>query len=1282
MENKDFTFSESRISANNHSTIENPHYADIIFKVIYETTNGQEVRVSGGIEELGNWDLEKGLKMKTSPQTYPIWYTTQEITCPVGMEFNYKYITFDSNTKKFQWESDMANRYFKVEQWGKLEIQEEKGNNQRKIKQISKISGNDSNNIENNNKMNNFSPINNENIFFGNDETDNEIELRGSFSSFITGDNRQIMRDSDLLSYDQVKIDAMQNNPLTIGLKRQIEINFEEDKFIILTALLPFNIIKKNSNEYLKNNINYEKNKMNFNNSEKYCIIPKNEDCLYESLFTIRNQKKYDIYWIGMIENYENFYKDESDIKDNTIIEEEQKIESELIEFLKNEKIYVIIPKRKDYLNYWIYITHIIGTIFNENRIPVNDDFFINYDKYWESYKLINEKFASMLFKEAKSSDLIMIHDINLSLVSSYISQKNNYAKMGFYFHSLFPSLEVLKSLPYHQEFFQSIMLCDLICFHHIEIAKKFLDAIQRLLDLYNEVKPRGNIIINYQGRIVHIHIMQIGINLEEIEYILRNKEFLKKKEEMEKKYKNILNKSFSQKTIDKKEDTNLNDSKFEKGKYIFFSFDGLLDTNKIFIKFQSFDYFYDLYLKKLINLNKGTNMDKIMEESEEYLNSGKSIIELKTDPKELNLNNSNNNKNLLDNNINNKINKKNNSDKNNYNIINNNNQNSNDNSNINKIIIDVKENSEDEKIKEIKKKSKTTNINNTNEIIKKKTKKIKVKKGKIKKGKSKSGINLSQTSKDIQIDQKMIKEINEIFMSKEPIFIQILKDSESKIMNIYNYTDQTQKKEDIEKNYIEILNLANEINKKYNKTIIIVKREPNYSLIDLCSLFSIGDCYYSLRKDYNSSIQIQSFIYTRNYLNKTYDIILNENSRLSPGIKGVKKVNDLDIFQNISALEKVFSFNYINKYMNENNINFINNNQILNWSKIFFEKLKKVSYNDNNSQKIVIGIGLGLSLMKLSRDFVHLNKKDFTKNYHESYKNIIFLDFENIIQNFYKENKENKEQKENVLSQLKMLSSQEKNQIYIISCGKKNHLDEIFGGMTNIGLAGEYGFFYKKPGENNLQNEYHQLFKMKDWSWKKGILPILKGFTERTEGSFIIEKESMLSWIYKDCDPDFGTIQANEMISHIKGLLFQNDSIIVANENDSVNIRPKNVNKGYFISEILKQEYKNKEFPDFISVIGDQDGDEEMFKYLNFLKNNFERSSQIYTVTIGRKVSHANYYLNEPNEILEYLENLNKEYKIDGNSSSKYSQEIYNMVEQSDEYDLYSKKSQSYYDI
>ena len=80
------------------------------------------------------------------------------------------------------------------------------------------------------------------------------------------------------------------------------------------------------------------------------------------------------------------------------------------------------------------------------------------------------------------------------------------------------------------------------------------------------------------------------------------------------------------------------------------------------------------------------------------------------------------------------------------------------------------------------------------------------------------------------------------------------------------------------------------------------------------------------------------------------------------------------------------------------------------------------------------------------------------------------------------------------------------------------------------------------------------------------------------------------------------------------------------------------------------------------------------MFKYLNYLKNNFEIKSKlfsIYSVTIGKKVSNANYYFNQSNEIFDYLENLNKEYKIDGNSSSKYSQEMSNLVEQSDEFDL-----------
>ena len=69
--------------------------------------------------------------------------------------------------------------------------------------------------------------------------------------------------------------------------------------------------------------------------------------------------------------------------------------------------------------------------------------------------------------------------------------------------------------------------------------------------------------------------------------------------------------------------------------------------------------------------------------------------------------------------------------------------------------------------------------------------------------------------------------------------------------MNLYNFSDKNQKDE-LENNYNNIINLEKEINKKYNKEII-VKRNPNLS-------------YYILRKDYNSSIQIQLFIYICDY--------------------------------------------------------------------------------------------------------------------------------------------------------------------------------------------------------------------------------------------------------------------------------------------------------------------------------------------------------------------------------------------------------------------------------
>jgi trehalose-6-phosphatase len=101
-----------------------------------------------------------------------------------------------------------------------------------------------------------------------------------------------------------------------------------------------------------------------------------------------------------------------------------------------------------------------------------------------------------------------------------------------------------------------------------------------------------------------------------------------------------------------------------------------------------------------------------------------------------------------------------------------------------------------------------------------------------------------------------------------------------------------------------------------------------------------------------------------------------------------------------------------------------------------------------------------------------------------------------------------------------------------------------------------------------------------------------------------------------------------------------------IVNGKGYVEIKPRNVNKGYFISEVIKAEFENKRTPDFIFAVGDDTSDEEMFKYLNCVHNQlnyFNENIKIFPTTIGRKPSSAKYFFNEVPEVLEYLECLNQ---------------------------------------
>mmetsp|Transcript_112960 Transcript_112960/g.319462 ORF Transcript_112960/g.319462 Transcript_112960/m.319462 type:complete len:603 (+) Transcript_112960:132-1940(+) len=64
--------------------------ASAVFHVICETEFGSEVRVVGSSKEFGSWDPARGIRLRTTPSTYPLWWSTEvEDAFSAGVEFKF-----------------------------------------------------------------------------------------------------------------------------------------------------------------------------------------------------------------------------------------------------------------------------------------------------------------------------------------------------------------------------------------------------------------------------------------------------------------------------------------------------------------------------------------------------------------------------------------------------------------------------------------------------------------------------------------------------------------------------------------------------------------------------------------------------------------------------------------------------------------------------------------------------------------------------------------------------------------------------------------------------------------------------------------------------------------------------------------------------------------------------------------------------------------------------------------------------------------------------------------
>lgn len=112
-------------------------------------------------------------------------------------------------------------------------------------------------------------------------------------------------------------------------------------------------------------------------------------------------------------------------------------------------------------------------------------------------------------------------------LLPTLLRRKNPNANIGFSLHSPWPSTDIFKMFPHRMEVLKSLMCCDLISFHMFEYARNFYTGVTKMLDVRQHFRQGGILGIEYHGRFVPLRISHIGVDFNDLQSIMTDKQSL-----------------------------------------------------------------------------------------------------------------------------------------------------------------------------------------------------------------------------------------------------------------------------------------------------------------------------------------------------------------------------------------------------------------------------------------------------------------------------------------------------------------------------------------------------------------------------------------------------------------------------------------------------------------------------------------------------------------------------------------------------------------------------------
>ena len=442
---------------------------------------------------------------------------------------------------------------------------------------------------------------------------------------------------------------------------------------------------------------------------------------------------------------------------------------------------------------------------------------------------------------------------------------------------------------------------------------------------------------------------------------------------------------------------------------------------------------------------------------------------------------------------------------------------------------------------------------------------------------------------------------------------------------------------------------LVLEIKKEFGDDVIeCYKGKINY--IHRLALFSAANCFVRSSKQESYSLGLYEFLITKKLLGEKRPVsyMLSELSGVNTSLGATLRINPFDMNSLkkgfLDASQQLSEANSQYLISLEKDYNHAMKSSCKDWFFSFLKDIKDTKLSDENTFYIGADEGLNFKLLKIDPNFKKLNLKQIESDYEKSNKRLLFFDYEGTLPSAYQNSEfvsKGSPPSTEILNLLKGLTADKRNKVFIVAGKGPEQLKEWFGGVKNLGLAAEHGFKYSLNKHGS--NEWKRIIKQYDNEWIKNCSDIISPYIERCEGSFLDVKESSVVWQYTDCDQELGKRFASALSSELDNLI-KKYNLKIINGKGFVEIIAHGVNKGYFVEYKVKEMIKKKKSLDFILCIGDDTSDEKMFHYLNSKKDiikKYCKKAKFYSITVGKKPSKANFYVEKPKNVQELISKL-----------------------------------------